>query len=277
MTRINSSSELLKADKRAVRQQTVAPPAPDSPPKPLATKSDSPISVGGRKFFTPPLPRPMASSPIQRPARPALVYAEEEEVLDAENERPYEHQRTAPVNAVVEEEEDLQVKCWPKELAIITAINQDLFVLDFDMPNQHYQHRQPEPMDIDTADDDEANYDLDAFQRASAMYPSSSGSKLTRPNHLATATPKRKNNLDDFIQVTPRGRAVQTKPAQAQQSTASSQHTNGTNANSSNTLRAPIGPSFSTYRYKQTAKKSASTSTAEVLGCCADHRQGPTV
>jgi hypothetical protein len=272
----NLNTELLKVDKRAVRQQqVVVAPVSIPPPKPVATKTNSPVSIGSRKFFTPPLPRPITSSPIQRPVRPALVYADEEDAADVEDERPHvrheEIELVPQVNPFVEEEEDFQVNDQNSNNDSNNEV-QDLFVLDFDMPN-HYQNNVPEQMDIDTAEDD--SYDFDAFQRASAMYPSTSGNKAARPNHLSAV--KRKNNLADFIQVTPRGRAAPTKPTtQAQQNLSNTQQ--ATSANNASTMRAPIGPSFSTYRYKQTAKKSANTSAAgDVLGCCSDHKRGSTV
>jgi hypothetical protein len=217
----------------------------------------------------------MTSSPIQRPVRPALVYVDEEDAADVEDERPqvrHEEIELVPQVSPVVEEEDLQVNDQNSNNDGNNKV-QDLFVLDFDMPNQHYQNNVPEQMDIDAAEDD--SYDFDAFQRASAMYPSTSGNKAARPNHLSAV--KRKNNLDDFIQVTPRGRAAPTKPTtQAQQNLSNTQQ--ATSANNASTMRAPIGPSFSTYRYKQTAKKSANTSAAgDVLGCCSDHKRGPTV
>lgn len=132
-------------------------------------------------------------------------------------------------------------------------------------------------MEVDTVDDED--YDFDAFQRASSMYPSTNGKQGTRPNHLSSsAAGKRKNNLDDFIQVTPRGRPAQSNP-QAQHGAASTQHTSNANT-SANTMRAPIGPSFSTYKYKQTAKKTSNntSSSTDALGCCSDqHKHGPTV
>jgi hypothetical protein len=51
----------------------------------------------------------MTSSPIQRPVRPALVYADEEDAADVEDERPqvrHEEIELVPqVSPVVEEEE----------------------------------------------------------------------------------------------------------------------------------------------------------------------------
>ncbi len=149
-------------------------------------------------------------------------------------------------------------------------------MLDFDMPNRG-GNIGPEQMEVDAVDDED--YDFDAFQRASSMYPSS-GKQGTRPNHLSSsAAGKRKNNLDDFIQVTPRGRPAQSKPQAQQHGTPGTQHTSNANT-SANTLRAPIGPSFSTYKYKQTAKKTSSntSSSTDALGCCSDqHKHGPTV
>jgi len=82
-------AELRKANDKAMRQLPVLTQS-ISPPKPIA-QSDSPLSVGGRKFFTPPLPQPMTSSPAQRPVRPALVYANDDDQqprLEDEKERP---------------------------------------------------------------------------------------------------------------------------------------------------------------------------------------------
>jgi hypothetical protein len=51
----------------------------------------------------------MTSSPIQRPVRPALVYADEEDAADVEDERPHvrheEIELVPQVSPVVEEEE----------------------------------------------------------------------------------------------------------------------------------------------------------------------------
>ena len=145
-------------------------------------------------------------------------------------------------------------------------------MLDFDSPSP--PENQFESMDIDNAEDDA--YEVASFQRASAMYPSA-GRQPARLNHQPTAT-KRKNNLDDFIQVAPRGRAP-SKPMQSQHiSSSNSQQTN--NVSNTSTTRAPIGPSFSTYRYKQPAKKpqsSNSNTSSNSLGCCSETKHGAMV